>query len=90
MRSLDNYDDAVLFRQEVANLFAGFISRPPPEGRQLAPVMPYHQYAALTDEDASALAKFLKSTKPVSNDVPDPVGPDQKAPLPYLTVKMPD
>ena len=36
LRSLDNYDDAVLFRQEVANLFAGFISRPPPEGRQVA------------------------------------------------------
>ena len=32
--SLDNYDDAVLFRQEVANLFAGFISRPPPEATQ--------------------------------------------------------
>lgn len=31
LRSLDNYDDAVLFRQEVANLFAGFISRPTPE-----------------------------------------------------------
>ncbi|WP_432780250.1 phage portal protein [Pseudomonas corrugata] len=31
LRSLDNYDDAVLFRQEVANLFAGFISRPPPD-----------------------------------------------------------
>jgi lambda family phage portal protein len=32
LRSLDNYDDAVLFRQEVANLFAGFITRPTPEG----------------------------------------------------------
>ncbi|WP_447768351.1 phage portal protein [Pseudomonas kilonensis] len=31
LRSLDNYDDAVLFRQEVANLFAGFISRPAPD-----------------------------------------------------------
>ncbi|MCX4067557.1 phage portal protein [Pseudomonas sp. S1Bt30] len=31
LRSLDNYDDAVLFRQEVANLFAGFIKRPAPE-----------------------------------------------------------
>lgn len=28
LRSLDNFDDAVLFRQEVANLFAGFITRP--------------------------------------------------------------
>ncbi|CAI8821494.1 Phage portal protein, lambda family [Pseudomonas chlororaphis] len=34
LRSLDNYDDAVLFRQEVANLFAGFISRPAPEAGQ--------------------------------------------------------
>jgi lambda family phage portal protein len=35
LRSLDNYDDAVLFRQEVANLFAGFISRPAPESGQV-------------------------------------------------------
>ncbi|MFG0841456.1 phage portal protein [Pseudomonas sp. FYR_5] len=32
LRSLDNYDDAVLFRQEVANLFAGFVRKPAPEG----------------------------------------------------------
>ncbi|EJM94727.1 phage portal protein [Pseudomonas sp. GM67] len=34
LRSLDNYDDAVLFRQEVANLFAGFIKRPAPDAGQ--------------------------------------------------------
>ncbi|RML72904.1 hypothetical protein ALQ90_200237 [Pseudomonas savastanoi pv. savastanoi] len=32
LRSLDNYDDAVLFRQEVANLFAGFIRKPATDG----------------------------------------------------------
>ncbi|WP_122429354.1 phage portal protein [Pseudomonas viridiflava] len=32
LRSLDNYDDAVLFRQEVANLFAGFIRKPAADG----------------------------------------------------------
>lgn len=32
LKSLDNYDDAVLFRQEVSNLFAGFIKKPLPEG----------------------------------------------------------
>lgn len=32
LRSLDNYDDAVLFRQEVSNLFAGFIKRPASDG----------------------------------------------------------
>ncbi len=31
LKSLDNFDDAVLFRQEVANLFAGFVTRPEPE-----------------------------------------------------------
>jgi lambda family phage portal protein len=31
LKSLDNFNDAVLFRQEVANLFAGFITRPEPE-----------------------------------------------------------
>ena len=34
LRSLDNYDDAVLFRQEVANLFAGFIKKPSPDDIQ--------------------------------------------------------
>ncbi|WP_122836990.1 phage portal protein, partial [Burkholderia pseudomallei] len=28
LHSLDNFDDAVLFRQEVSNLFAGFITKP--------------------------------------------------------------
>jgi len=32
LRSLGNYDDAVLFRQEVANLFAGFIKKVAPDG----------------------------------------------------------
>jgi len=31
LKSLDDFDDAVLFRQEVANLFAGFIRKPIPE-----------------------------------------------------------
>lgn len=31
LKSLDDFDDAVLFRQEVANLFAGFIHKPAPE-----------------------------------------------------------
>ena len=39
LRSLDNFDDAVLFRQEVANLFAGFVRKPAPDGRpQLDPL----------------------------------------------------
>ncbi|AXO89003.1 phage portal protein [Pseudomonas parafulva] len=38
LRSLDNYDDAVLFRQEVANLFAGFVRKPAPDAGGPPPV----------------------------------------------------
>nr|DAP68852.1 MAG TPA: portal protein [Caudoviricetes sp.] len=38
LKSLDNLDDAVLFRQEVANLFAGFITRPEATGVNLDPM----------------------------------------------------
>lgn len=51
-----------------------------PDGRMLAPVMPWMNLAALSDEDALALAAYLKSLPPVSNRVPGPVGPDQPAP----------
>src|SRR5215207_8678653 len=32
-----------------------------PDGRELAPMMPWRSYAALTDDDALALAAYLKS-----------------------------
>jgi mono/diheme cytochrome c family protein len=60
-----------------------------PDGRILAPVMPYHSYARLTDADAQALAAFLMRLKPVSHQAPTPVGPSEKATAPYLTVKVP-
>jgi mono/diheme cytochrome c family protein len=60
-----------------------------PDGRILAPIMPWQAYAALTDDDAAALAAYLKSLPPVSNKVPPFVGPGERAPAPYLTVVMP-
>ncbi len=60
-----------------------------PDGRTLAPVMPYHNYSRLTDADASALAAYLKSLKPIANRVPAIVGPNEKATAPYLSVVMP-
>ena len=61
-----------------------------PDGRMLAPVMPYHSYARLTDADASALAAYLKSIKPIRNQVPALTGPSEKPRAPYLTVVMPE
>jgi mono/diheme cytochrome c family protein len=60
-----------------------------PDGRVLAPVMPWHNYAALTDEDARALARYLKSLPPVRNATPPMTGEGQVPPAPYLTVVVP-
>lgn len=50
-----------------------------PEGRALAPVMPWPNLAALTDEDAGAIAAYLKSLPPVANEVPGPLAPGEAA-----------
>lgn len=61
-----------------------------PDGRQLVPVMPYPAYSALTDEDASALAAYLKSIPAVAfADEPGPTAEGAPAPGPYLTPAMP-
>ena len=60
-----------------------------PDGRMLAPAMPYQSYAKLSDADAMALASYLKSLTPVTNAVPAMTGPTQAAKAPYLTVASP-
>jgi len=45
-----------------------------PDGRVLAPVMPWMSLARLTDADALAIAAYLKSLPPVPNKVPGPFG----------------
>ena len=48
-----------------------------PDGRELAPIMPWRGFAVLTDEDAFAIAAYLKSLPPVKNKVPGPFGPGE-------------
>jgi mono/diheme cytochrome c family protein len=50
-----------------------------PDGRGLAPVMPWMNYAKLKHDDASAIAAYLKTLPAVSNKVPGPFGPNEKA-----------
>ena len=49
-----------------------------PDGRILAPIMPWHAFANLTNEDAMAIAAFLKSVPPVKHEVAGPFGPGDK------------
>jgi mono/diheme cytochrome c family protein len=60
-----------------------------PDGRVLAPIMPYHNYAKLTDADAQALAGYLKNLRPVANKTPAIRAPGEKATDPYLTLVLP-
>ncbi|MBB2721189.1 UNVERIFIED_ORG: mono/diheme cytochrome c family protein [Rhizobium etli] len=49
-----------------------------PDGRLLAPIMPWHAFAQLTEEDVTSIAVFLQSLKPVSHQVPGPFKPGEK------------
>lgn len=50
-----------------------------PDGSPILPPMPWPNLASLTDEDAHALAAYLKSLQPVRHKVPDRLGPGKKA-----------
>ena len=48
-----------------------------PDGRILAPIMPWKAFGQLSKDDAMAMAAYLKSIPPVKNKVPGPFGPTQ-------------
>ncbi len=49
-----------------------------PDGRELAPIMPWRAFASMTDADAMAVARFLKSLPATSHEVPGPFAPGDK------------
>ena len=60
-----------------------------PDGRELAPIMPWPSYGNLDDEDAQALAAFLESLPAVDHATPGPFGPGDAPTHPYLSVVVP-
>jgi mono/diheme cytochrome c family protein len=60
-----------------------------PDGRQLAPIMPWLNFAALTDDDAHAIAAYLKRLPPVEHRTPAPVPPGQPVQGPTLSFPPP-
>lgn len=61
-----------------------------PDGRVLAPVMPYEAYAHLTHADALAIVAYLKSLPPVSHKVAGPFGPNEKVTVFVMSVQPAD
>ena len=60
-----------------------------PDGTELSPVMPYASFANLTDDDAYAIAAFLRSLPPVSNKVVS-YKSGEKVPVAVSAVLPPD
>jgi mono/diheme cytochrome c family protein len=61
-----------------------------PDGRELAPIMPWRAFANLTKSDVQAIAAYLKSLPPVSHKVLGPFGPDEKAAVSRMKVVPPE
>jgi len=56
-------------------VIAAFRTGKRPDGRGLAPAMPWNNLAGMTDADAQAIVAYLRSLPPVKNKVPGPFGP---------------
>lgn len=60
-----------------------------PDGRELAPIMPWRDLASLTHEDALAIASYLKSLPAIKNKVPGPFGAGVRPTVPVMKIVAP-
>lgn len=61
-----------------------------PDGRELAPVMPWRAFASLTADDVASMVMFLRTLPVVVNKVPGPFGPNDKPTSFVMKVLPPD
>jgi mono/diheme cytochrome c family protein len=68
-------------------IIAAFTAGVRPDGRRLAPVMPWQELSNLTSDDTHAIVAYLRSLPPVKNAIPGPFGPnDAPSTLVYVIV----
>jgi mono/diheme cytochrome c family protein len=60
-----------------------------PDGRILAPIMPWESYHVMTDADVADLVAYLRSLPAADHAVPGPLGTAETATAPYFTVVVP-
>lgn len=72
-----------------AEIIAAFTTGVRPDGRQLAPSMPWMSYGHITKDDAAALVAYLRTLPAVDHKVPGPFGAQEKPTAPYMTVVAP-
>src|SRR5262249_55977691 len=61
-----------------------------PDGRILAPIMPWRAYAGLTKSDVRAIVEYLSSLPAISHKVPGPFGLDEKPAIFRMTILPPE
>ncbi len=60
-----------------------------PDGRKLAPIMPWQAFAGLTDEDVRSIAVYLKSLAPIARPSLPMTPADQMPPGAYMSIVFP-
>jgi mono/diheme cytochrome c family protein len=60
-----------------------------PDGRELAPAMPWRSYSNLSQADAYAIAAYLKSLPPITSTMRQPVAPDAPVTTAIVRVQQP-
>lgn len=70
-------DETGLGKWTEAQIVAAITKGETPEGRMLAPAMPWRHFASANPADVAAIAAFLKSMPPVKHQVPGPFGPTE-------------
>ena len=73
-----------------AEIITAFTTGVAPDGRQLAPVMPWMSYGHISAADAEALVAYLRALNPVSHQVPGPFAGSDKPNAAYMSVVMPE
>ncbi|HEY1454372.1 MAG TPA: c-type cytochrome [Roseiarcus sp.] len=58
-------------------VIAAFAAGVTPDGRRLAPIMPWEALSNLSSDDAHAIVAYMRSLPPVKNAVPGPFGPKE-------------
>ncbi len=85
-RNLTPDPETGLGKWTTQQLVTAFTTGVRPDGRILAPIMPYDDFKSLTKADALAIAAYLKSLKPVKHAVPGPFGPNETPTTFVMTV----
>jgi mono/diheme cytochrome c family protein len=88
-RNLTPDENTGIGRWTIEQIVTAFTTGVRPDGRTLAPVMPWMHYAELDASDKKAIAVYLKTLPPVRRLIPGPFRADEEPPTLTWTITAP-